>query len=110
MLLGSQKYDKSADVANSIIVAENPHEEVDGFPMADPSIVVNPKQAYREKYGVGGNDGWSPYDNGDSATGNPCFVDLPMWQHGEQLNNIKLGIISSFVLRTSRVKYENVIQ
>lgn len=81
-------YDKTIDEDNSVIVAENPHQHVDGFPMADPSIVVNPKQAYREKYGLTGNAGWSPYDNGDSETGNPCFVDLPLFQHGEQLAKV----------------------
>jgi hypothetical protein len=81
-------YDKSADVDNSVIVAENPHEEWLGFPVAAASIVKNPAQEYCETYGVSPNAAYSPYDNGDSATGNPCYVDLPMFNHGGDLRKV----------------------
>lgn len=85
-------YDKTQDVDNSIIVAENPHQHVDGFPMADPSIVKNPFQEYMAVHGTTSpSEAYSPYvDNTmrDDPTG-ACFVDLPMWDHGSSLRGIR---------------------
>jgi hypothetical protein len=81
-VLGSE-YDHAADVDQSIIDAENPHEMVDGFPMLAQSEVKNPFQEYYENFqDTRGGSMHAPVD----ANGNPCYVDLPLFNHGESLN------------------------
>jgi len=82
-IVGSD-YDKANDVDNSIIAAENPHENVDGWPMLDRSMVINPVQEYYENHQeTRGGDMLSPIDE----EGNPCYVDLPIYNHGSSLQN-----------------------
>ena len=81
-VLGSE-YDHANDVDNAIIFAENPSELVDGFPMLRQDMVKNPFQEYYENFqDVRGGSMHSPVD----ADGNPCYVDLPLFNYGESLN------------------------
>lgn len=85
-------YDLTVDEDNSVIVAANPHQHVDGFPMADPSLVKNPFQEYMSVHGITDPyQAYSPYvDNSmRELPEDACYVDLPLWNHGSALNNTK---------------------
>lgn len=81
----------SPDTPQNELDALNPFEVVDGFAMADQSIVVNPAEAFKDKYSTStytptSNDAYNPTFDDENGVEQTCFADFGLWNYGIQLD------------------------